>query len=92
MEEMKALVEPFPFVPAMCIGFSRSNSEGWKMVSRDMETMFGTAHLIANLVAPFNHLWYSLLIHALARLPYRVDNGEIGLQGVECCHRCLAEC
>jgi hypothetical protein len=29
IDEMKALVEPLPLVPAMCIGFSRSNSEGW---------------------------------------------------------------
>jgi hypothetical protein len=29
IDEMKALVEPLPLVPAMCIGFSRSNSEGF---------------------------------------------------------------
>lgn len=28
MEETKALVEPLPFVPAICISFRRSNSEG----------------------------------------------------------------
>ena len=28
MEEMKALVEPLPLVPAMCIRFSRSRSDG----------------------------------------------------------------
>jgi len=29
IEDIKALVEPLPLVPAMCIGFSLSNSEGY---------------------------------------------------------------
>lgn len=28
IDEMKALVEPLPFVPAMCTGLRQSNSEG----------------------------------------------------------------
>jgi hypothetical protein len=28
IEEMKALVDPLPFVPATCMGFSCSKSEG----------------------------------------------------------------
>ncbi len=30
MEEMKALVEPFPLVPDICIAFNRSRSDGYQ--------------------------------------------------------------
>ena len=30
MEEIKALVEPLPFVPAIWIAFKRLKSEGWR--------------------------------------------------------------
>jgi hypothetical protein len=41
------------------------------------------AHLVSNLATPLNHLRDRLLVHALARLPYRVHDGEVGLQRVE---------
>jgi len=31
IEDTKALVEPLPLVPAMCIGFSLSNSDGYSI-------------------------------------------------------------
>ena len=84
IDEMKALVEPLPLVPAMCIGFRRSNSEGFSYCQLcACLSALRAAHLIPNFMAPFNHLRNGLLVHATARLPYRIDNGEIGLQRVQ---------
>lgn len=35
IEEMKELVEPFPLVPAICIGFNRSKSDGFPLSDND---------------------------------------------------------
>jgi hypothetical protein len=84
MEAMKALVEPFPLVPATCMGLSMSNSEGYGIVScASMSWASRAAHLISRFATPLEHLGYGLLIHAPARLAYRVDNGEIRLQRVQ---------
>jgi hypothetical protein len=40
-------------------------------------------------MAPLNHLWDCLLVHAAARLSYRVDDGEIRLQRVQRRNRSL---
>lgn len=74
-----------PLVPAMCIGFSLSNSEGYSrgLVVTVQAGLAGTAHLIANLATPLEHLWYRLLIHAPARLANGIDNGKVGLQRIQ---------
>lgn len=77
---MNALVDPFPLVPAMCIQFSRLKSDGWATLSRSPKlAVAGDAHLVARSLAPFYHLWYCLFVHATARLPYCIDDREIGL-------------
>jgi hypothetical protein len=43
----------------------------------------GAAHLIPSLATPFYHFRYRLVVHAPARLAYRIDNGEVGLQRVQ---------
>ena len=68
------------------MGFNRSNAEGCASRQPFVVTaqVLGAAHLIANLATPLNHLWYRLLVHAPARLAYRIDNREVGLQRVQC--------
>ena len=86
---MKALVEPFPLVPAMCIGFKRSNSEGYIVSQRSIRANragTGAAHLISNLATPLNHFRDSLFVHSLSRFPNCIYNGKIGLQRVERLH------
>jgi hypothetical protein len=39
MEDIKADVEPFPFVPAMCIGLRMLNSDGYMQFGQSNDTM-----------------------------------------------------
>jgi hypothetical protein len=48
------------------------------------------AHLVAQLLNPFNHLRDSILIHAPSRLADSVDDGEVALQRVQCRYGCLS--
>lgn len=94
IEEMIALVEPLPFVPAMWIGLRRLKSEGYaggQLQGANISQTVGAAHLVAQLATPLEHLWNGLLIHAAPRLADGIDNGEVGLQRVQGRYRRLAE-
>lgn len=39
----------------------------------------GAAHLVSDLVTPFDHFRDCLLVHSLTGLPYGIDDREIGL-------------
>jgi len=82
---MKALVEPLPLVPAMCIGLMRSKSAGYciQSVIAVCPRVTKVAHLVSNLATPLNHFGDSPFVHAPPRLAYRIDNREVGLQRIE---------
>ena len=67
IEDMKADVEPFPFVPAMCIVLRELNWDGCSQRSqienRNSENRRARSYLIANLFAPFYHFRDSLFVH-----------------------------
>ena len=89
IEEMKALVEPLPLVPAMCIAFSRSKSDGChssqlgcvcrSLLRRSSEG----SHLISNAAAPFYHLGYRVLVRAHTGFSELIDNGKVRLQRIQ---------
>ena len=89
MEEMKALVEPLPLVPEMCMRFSRSKSDGYLSSQPGMSTEdlvggnSGCSHLISNPFAPLNHLGYSIFILVPARLSDGIYDRKIALQCIE---------
>lgn len=51
--------------------------------------MLRGAHLISEAATPLDHLRNRLVVHAAARLADGIDNGEIGLQRVQCRDRSL---
>ena len=67
IEDMKADVEPFPFVPAMCIVLRELKWDGCPQRSqfenRNQITKRVRSYLIANLFAPFYHFRNSLFVH-----------------------------
>ena len=86
MEEIKALVEPFPFVPAMCMRFNLSKSDGCESSQPGVLLPIGGSrgsHLIPYPAAPFYHLRYCILVQAPAGLPDGIDDGEVALQSVQ---------
>lgn len=89
--EMKALVEPFPLVPAMCIRFRRSKSLGYHAAqpSSTQTECSKSSHLIANPANPLLHLRDSQKIHVLPVFSYSLDDGEVALQAVESCDGAL---
>ena len=50
---------------------------------------YNVSHLIPQLLTPFNHLRYCLLVHALPRFSKGIDDGEVGLKSVERSNRIL---
>lgn len=90
IDDMNALVDPLPLVPAMCMVFRRLKSEGYPKnpplsisqpgIRWEAE---GFSHLISNPTAPFDHLRDRGLVHALARLPDGVHDREVGLKGIQ---------
>jgi hypothetical protein len=51
---------------------------------------WANAHLVAQLLDPFNHFRDSILIHAPSRLADCVDDGKVALQRVQCRYGCLS--
>ena len=94
IEEMHALVEPLPFVPAMWTSFRRSKSDGWMYAqprgSRRW-TDSNSSHLISQSSHPSYHLRNSLPVHAFSVVPNRFYDGKIRLQCVEGHHGVLRE-
>ena len=86
---MKADVEPFPFVPAICIVLRELKLDGYPQRSqfenrREIQiTERARSYLITNLFAPFYHFRDSLLVHFPSRLSNSIDDGEVRLQCVE---------
>ena len=62
------------------IGRSLRAGDALVMVHRGKQR---DSHLISCLLDPFDHLRDGILVHALARFPNRVHDGEITLQRVE---------
>ena len=70
MSEMKALVEPFPLVPAMCMGRMAFRSDGYE---RDTPSAFSPyyslmvtaklSYLITHFAQPFDHFGNGVLVH-----------------------------
>lgn len=94
---MKAEVEPLPLVPAMWMAFRRLKSEGWDRKGGQLGVWGegcaeeggggeeqGGAHLVPYSAAPFDHFWDGLLVHAASGLADGIDDGGVGLEGVEC--------
>lgn len=87
---MKALVEPLPLVPAMCMGCSRSKSDGcrWSQLGCVCQSVVRCSsrgsHLISHAAAPLYHLRYSILVQAHTELLELIDNGKISLQAIQC--------
>ena len=72
------------------MAFNRSRSDGCQcQLSHHTQQVCrscGNAHLISYPSTPFDHLWDCILVHALARFADGIDNGEVGLQRVQCLH------
>jgi hypothetical protein len=97
MEDMKADVEPFPFVPAMCIALRALKLDGCRQCSQFEKREIqiperARSYLIANLLAPFYHFRNSLLVHFPSRLSNSIDDGEVRLQCVERRNSVLSQC
>lgn len=82
---MNALVDPLPFVPAICIQFKRLKSDGCNggHSARSRDCRPREAHLVTNPATPLKHLRYGLLIHTTTRLSDCVDDREVGLKSIE---------
>ncbi len=91
IEDIKADVEPFPFVPAMCRRFKRLKSSGYTFnVSKVIAlTCNRCANLIPDPLSPIDHLSYSLLVHTPPGLAYAIHHCKVGLQRVEGGHGIL---
>lgn len=88
---MKADVDPFPFVPAICMRFKRLKSSGYTFNVSKVSLVFcgRCPYLVPYLLSPPDHLRYSLLILAPSGLAYGFNYSEVGLQSVEGGHRIL---
>lgn len=51
---------------------------------------WANAHLVAELLDPFNHLRNGIFVHSPSRLANRVDDGKVALQRVQCRYGCLS--
>ena len=51
---------------------------------------WANAHLVAELLDPFDHLRDGILVHAPSRLADGVDDGKVALQRVQCRYGCLS--
>jgi hypothetical protein len=90
MVEIKAEVDPFPFVPAIWMRLRRFKSDGCERQRQRFSHLHISKqvprqgnHLISNPPAPFNHLRNSLLVHRPPGLPNRIHNRKIRLQRVK---------
>lgn len=83
---MNALVEPLPFVPAICIGFRSLRSDDYRSSQRCIPQLTAGSrgsHLVSYPAAPFNHLRYCILVHAPARFSDGIQGSKVALQGIE---------
>lgn len=87
IDDMKADVDPFPFVPAIWIALRSLNADG---CGKDQYLVLiggldpdASTHLITNLLTPFYHLRDRLFVHLPPRFPDRVDYLEVRLEGIE---------
>lgn len=82
---MKADVEPFPFVPVMCMTLSLLRSLSWEpqvTVVCQPDAKLET-HVIADSVQVLEHLWYGQITAFPSRCAYSLKCGSVSLKGVK---------
>jgi len=86
IEDINALVEPLPLVPAMWMAFRSLRSDGCVVSQRVTFRVIAArrgSHLVSYPAAPFNHFRYGIFVHAPPGFADGVDGGKIALQCIE---------